>query len=209
MTTHRIKILPNALTWLAYAGLVFPGTAFSATPRSEAMAETPRPAVVDIKLTSHGELTGRVVAQDSASMAGQTIVARRGTVEVARTTSLENGDFSFAGLKGGAYTLETPQGTYACRAWEPQAAPPSATNGILLVDHSQTVLRGQMMADACNSQCAPACGPVCEPTCGPVCDPCGKRCSPFGFLANPWVIGAAVAVAIAVPLALDDDDDAS
>jgi hypothetical protein len=31
----------------------------------------------------------------------------------------------------------------------------------------------------------------------------------WGFLANPWVVGAAVAAAIAIPLALDDNDDAS
>lgn len=35
----------------------------------------------------------------------------------------------------------------------------------------------------------------------------GKR--GWGFLANPWVVGAAVAAAIAIPLALDDNDDAS
>ncbi len=43
--------------------------------------------------------------------------------------------------------------------------------------------------------------------CGGGCGPAGCGGGGYGFLANPWIIGGAVAAAIAIPLALDDDDD--
>lgn len=215
MNACKSSLWKQFLVWLAYTGVVLPFSAYGASPLNSATPpRVSHSAVVDIKMSQSGGLTGQLVNADNSSLSGQTIVVRRDGAEVARATSDGNGHFGVTGLKGGAYTLETAQGTYACRVWDRQSAPPAAAEGILLVDHSVAV-RGQMMADACNSQCAPACGPAaCGPAaCGPAacgpCDPCGNRCSPFGFLANPWVIGAAVAVAIAVPLALDDDDDAS
>ncbi len=42
---------------------------------------------------------------------------------------------------------------------------------------------------------------------GPPAAPISGGGGGFGFLANPWIIGGAVAAAIAIPLALDDNDD--
>ncbi len=214
---RTIKYLRHAAAWLALAGVHFPASALAAPPvtssRGAPTATTSQSAIVDVELQAGGQLTGRVVGQDGHSVASAKVTIRQGNVELGETLSAADGSFRINSVKGGVYSITAANDTYLCRAWEVGVAPPSAGNGMLLVDHSQTVLRGQMMANGCGGQCdqgcAQQCAPTCGPQCAPACDPCGKRCSPFGFLANPWVIGAAVAVAIAVPLALDDDDDAS
>lgn len=195
--------------WLAYVGMICPTSVFAVSPQQSGVSSSvaqPTARIQDVRLTREAQLTGQVLREDGTPAADVLVAITGSRKEISQTSTDAQGRFSFEHLNGGVYSISTAQQTQMVRAWANGAAPPSSTAGILVVDGDNGVLRGQMM-DGCG-QCAPACQPACQPTCD---NGCGQPrcCSPFGFLANPWVIGAAVAVAIAVPLALDDDDDAS
>ena len=114
------------------------------------------------------------------------------------TTVRTNGDgvFQVPGLKGGIYQISCDQNHSIYRVWSTNAAPPSASNGVLIIQ-PDSVQRGQ-----CAEGCAP--GTVVGGPGGYVPGPTAHQ-GMLGLLANPWIVGAAVAVAIAVPLALDDN----
>lgn len=104
------------------------------------MVEQP---ALDIALSAAGELQGQVV--DVAGQARQNVpvVLSQAGVEVARTTTKEDGRFALSGLAGGLYTIETEGSLVACRAWSPNTAPPIAQPGVLMVSDGM-VERGNM-----------------------------------------------------------------
>ena len=112
--------------------------------------------------------------------------------------------------------MMAPQAYGMYRVWTGQAAPPSATESVLLVQQGE-VVRGQYVDPYGGAPADPYGGPMMGDACGPCGPPpaCGPLRSLWpeesscGFLANPWVIGGAIAAAIAIPLALSDNDDGS
>jgi hypothetical protein len=68
------------------------------------------------------------------------VIRDGGTVATVKTN--ESGAFAIAGLPGGVYAISSGKATGLVRAWSPQTAPPSASQGVLLVPSDLTV-RGQ------------------------------------------------------------------
>jgi hypothetical protein len=133
-------------------------------------------------------------------LAGQTILLSNGR-SVASTTTNDRGEFEFAGVKGGAYSVHTGEQTQTCRVWTSAAAPPSATRGLMIVQGDQAVLgqnRGPFIGCGTPVYCGTPVG--------------GAGLGMREALRNPLVIGGIVAAAIAIPVAVhnsNDDDPAS
>lgn len=168
----------------ALIAMLVPQMVYAANPSAaaagQAAAVETSMAVQDVALQAGGVLQGQVLdVQGRPVTATAVTVIQQGQV-VRQTHSDENGKFTVAGLKGGLYQVATAQGGAVYRLWTAEAAPPAAKSGVLIVS-GDSVVRGGMNGHS----------------------------SPFGFLGNPWVLGAIVAAAIAIPLALHDDDDAS
>ena len=143
---------------LATIGLVLPNWAFGAA----------MPVIQDVALQSGGTFNGQIVDAQGTPVAGSTVLIQQDGQILARTTTAADGQFSFTGLRGGVYRVDTPAGSGIYRAWAPQTAPPNANQAIMLTADDTVRAQG----------------------------------GGLGFLANPWVIAAAVAVAIAVPVAV-------
>ena len=190
-----VKSLRMTAVWMACAGMLTPAAIFGSTP-----AEPTTPLrISDVALAAGNTLTGQLVDSQGQPLAQQAVYLQRNGQVVAKVVTNEVGQFQAGQLQGGLYHVatSTTQGTY--RVWADQTAPPAAATGVLLVDNGQ-VLRGQC-ADGCSTAGVP--GHVLGQGGFPVAPGGGGM---LGFLANPWVIGAAVAAAIAIPLAVDDDD---
>jgi hypothetical protein len=151
----------------------------SAAAAGQATGANATVAVQDVALQAGGVLQGQVLDVQGRPVAAAAVTVMQQGQVVRQAQSDASGRFSVAGLKGGLYQIATAQGGAVYRAWTAEAAPPAATNGVLIVN-GDSVVRGGM-----------------------------NHSGPLGFLANPWVLGAIVAAAIAIPLALHDDDDAS
>lgn len=185
----KSRFLSFGAAWLACFGMVLPSVALAGTPGSQVTSNS----VHDVELTADGRLAGQLL--DSQGIPGrstQVTLSSEGHSMTALTD--EQGRFLFDNVQGGTYQVSAQGTAQTVRVWHHATAPPAATSQIMHVAH-QPLVRGQygpMPADGCY---------------GGGCDPCGGGGGMFHWLANPWVIGAAVAAAIAIPVALSDDDD--
>ena len=194
-----MKSLKMAAVWMACAGMASPVASFGSTPTIP--QDGHRIEATDVALSAGNVLSGQLVDEQGQALARQSVMIQGNGQPATHVQTDQRGQFQVAALQGGVYQVMTPttQGVY--RVWTDQTAPPAATKGILLVDDS-AVLRGQ-----CTDGCATGAVP------GQVLGQGGYYPAPaecghgfLHFLANPWVIGAAVAAAIAIPIALSDDD---
>jgi hypothetical protein len=180
----------------AAAAMTAPPHLFSAEVLGlPAAVEAPAMRVADVALGGDGSLSGQAMSLQGQPLANLPVVITDGRQQAATTTDAK-GQFRFAGLRGGAYSVHTGQQIHACRAWKAGTAPPSATRGLMVVQGHETAL-GQF------------CGSPVE--CGtPVTG--GVFAGARDALRNPLVIGGIIAAAIAIPVAVhnsDDDDTAS
>lgn len=117
-------------------------------------------------------------------------------------STLVRGQGAYANPYGGGI----PQATYSQGPMP--GAQPGMAQSMPQGNYSGPVMDGSMPAGCDPNGMAPVYmgDPMMEGgmACPPVPPP-----RKFGWLANPWVLGGAVAVAIAIPLALSDDDDDS
>jgi len=145
---------------------------------SEAASAAPIAAMSsDIELRSGGVLLGQIVDAQGVAVVLAPVLITNGIQEVARAQTDEQGNFAVSGLRGGVYKIASAghQGVY--RLWSPQTAPPSASQGLMVVVPSD-VVRGQ---------------------CG--CHGMGN------WIANhPLVTAGAIGAGIAIPLAVSDDN---
>jgi len=125
------------VVWVAAVGLCVPQLAFAAKP-----AGAQRPAILDITLHDGGAFLGQVVDAQGSPVVGMPVSLRDGNRPLAEARTNAQGFFAFQGLQPGVYQVATPAGAAVYRVWSPQAAPPSAKPGALLVSTGQTV-RGQ------------------------------------------------------------------
>jgi hypothetical protein len=186
--------------FLAIGVLLAPQQAIATEWEASEVAPAPRPVqAVDVALSADGRLTGQAMSLQGQPLAGQSIVISNGRT-VASTTTNSKGEFQFAGVRGGAYSVYTGEQTQTCRVWTAAAAPPSATRGLMIVQGDEAVLGQNRGAVYCGTPVH--CG---TPVGGPMT---GMR----EALRNPLVIGGIVAAAIAIPVAIhnsNDDDPAS
>lgn len=109
-----------------------------------ASAESRTASVIsDIQLAQSGTLQGQVVNREGKAVARTEVNLLQGDTAVARTTTDERGNFSFARLNTGVYSLEAAGSTSLHRVWSAAVAPPSARPGVLIVSDTQAV-RGQV-----------------------------------------------------------------
>ncbi len=189
---------------LACLGMISPMAAFGETPSSETRAVT---QVRDVALGTGNTLVGQVVDQQGHGVANATVRIANHTGTVAETSTDQAGYFRAAGLPGGVFQISAAGTNSLYRVWANQTAPPSAAEGVLLVQRDDQITRAQCP----DGSCGPGAYPVDPNACGPGgyyegVPGHGAGHGLLGLLANPWVVAGAVAVAIAVPLALDDDN---
>ena len=194
----KSRFLSYGAAWIACFTMVSPAALLADAPQK-------KKAVHDVELTRAGVLSGQILNRQGMPIRTAALTLKSETGVLMSTTN-ENGEFAFENVGGGTYQLAAGAQLQAVRAWQHQTAPPVATSQLLVVA-DEPLVRGQYGP-------GPGPGPMvdggCAGGCPGGCDPCGGYgCGSFGWLANPWVIGAAVAAAIIIPVALSDDDDDS
>lgn len=126
------------LVGMSLVGLLLPPSALS-----HATEPLRQCAARDLALDSSGVLRGQVVNGDAVGQAGAIVTINfKGRKEVARATTNRQGEFAVSGLKSGVYAISSGEATAVVRVWQIAAAPPAATQGILLVP-DKTTLRGK------------------------------------------------------------------
>jgi hypothetical protein len=217
-----MKRFTLVMAWIACAGMISPISVFGGQPAQQ------QSRIQDIALNS-GALAGQVVDQQGNAIAGTAVAVGQDGRPVSKAVTDEYGRFEITNLTGGVYHVASAGTVSVCRVWSEAAAPPVATDGLLVVSNNH-VIRGQAPCNTCNTG-GYAAGPPADGgyvvngpvdggyvdggACGPVCCPepyGGGGGGALGFISNPWFVGAAIAAAIAIPIAVsnsDDDDDAS
>lgn len=133
----RTKSIHWVAAFLSVVGLCIPQAALAATSPNNRT-----PVIGDVQLGQGGTLSGQVVTPENAAVAGAEVSLRSGDREIARGKTDQSGYFAFRGLRSGVYQVWAGEGQAVYRVWAPRTAPPSATEGVLIVAGSQRV-RGQ------------------------------------------------------------------
>jgi hypothetical protein len=102
----------------------------------------PVPEVLDVALARGGLLQGQVVDAQGAAMKAVAVSVSFNNQQVAKTVSDDSGRFTISGLRGGVHQVSAGQGAGVYRLWTPEAAPPSAKPGTVVIP-GEAVVRGQ------------------------------------------------------------------
>lgn len=105
----------------------------------------PESIMQDVKLTAEGVLTARIVDVQGNPVVGEHVSLMFGGKEIAAVVSDQDGFATVSGLRPGLHAIATPTGTTACRLWNADTAPPTATTVPAVVSDSE-VVRGQFGA---------------------------------------------------------------
>ncbi|QDT56211.1 hypothetical protein Pan44_42630 [Caulifigura coniformis] len=108
---------------------------------AEAPVTKPAAKVKDVKLTSAGELTGRVVTAEGKAVDGVTVTISQNGKPVTHVVSTGSGEFKAPGMKSGLYQVSAVRQVQYVRAWPQDVAPPSAMPQTTFVQGN--VVRGQ------------------------------------------------------------------
>jgi hypothetical protein len=146
------QITRNLVIAFATMGLVVPqaSVALAAGPqqtaRTSKTAEAPK--LTDVALTAEGKLLGQVIDHKGIAKGNTliTVSTVRGEV-VSKVKADKQGYFAAPVEKGGVYTIGTEQSIVAVRVWTNNSAPPTAHDGLMVVDEHRTVVRGQGSGD--------------------------------------------------------------
>jgi hypothetical protein len=151
--------------------------------------KAPDALAVDVALHKDGLLIGQLVGASGKPSADATVRLTLADGRKAEAKTNADGGFAFKNVRGAA-RLESDKTALLVRSWTNEAAPPSATPAVLLVEGSE-IARGQHYA-----------GPVANETVSHT-----KR-----LFANPLFLAGVIGTAVAIPVAIhnaDDDDPAS
>jgi hypothetical protein len=134
----KTKIVKALIVAVGAAGMIAP-RAMAAEPQVSSIQST-RP--VDVALTHNKLLHGQVVTAENAPQAGMPVnVISRGEI-VAQTTTDARGAFQAPVSRGGVYVVEAGGSERVVRTWTEETAPPSASDGVLVVT-DESAVRGQ------------------------------------------------------------------
>jgi hypothetical protein len=168
------------------------GPAWGQSPLQNPAGQAPAPqdrvspvVIEDVRLDAHGRLHASIRDRNGAPRAGRTLDVRQPDGFAVSAVTDEQGDAAIPLGRGGVFLVVAGEEARLCRVWTPGAAPPSAKEGVFLVEDSQ-VMRSQT----------------------------STRRTFYDFYERyPVIAYTLTAVAIAVPIAViahnDDDDDAS
>lgn len=131
---NGLKNIRRAAIVLSCLGMLVPQAALAANADGQ---------MVDVALRDGGVLVGQLFNSEGAPQGGAKVtIAQRGQ-PIVNTITDENGLYAVQGLRGGVYQVVAGKTVGAYRVWTPGTAPPSASNGALLVAGQGTV-RGQL-----------------------------------------------------------------
>lgn len=134
------------VAWSLTIALIANGPLLSAEQRVSGDQTPEHQSVVqDVKLAQRGILTARVVDLQGNPVVGEQVSVMFQGKEIATAVSDENGFTAVSGLRPGLHAIVTPTGTTACRLWNADTAPPTATAVPAVVADSE-VIRGQFGA---------------------------------------------------------------
>ena len=136
---ERISLI---LAWIACAGMITPVAVFGQQPKADYATR-----IQDVALSS-GVFTGQVVDHQGNALANTAIVVGQQGTQVAKAVTNANGRFQVSGLNGGVYQIAAGNAISVCRVWHENAAPPIATDGLLVVSDAN-IVRGQ--CNTCNT----------------------------------------------------------
>jgi hypothetical protein len=128
------RTIRGIIVTLSCAGLLIAQVGSAAAPAVK--------HVRDVALQSAGVLHGQVVDQQGQPQLGMAVAAVQNGKTVATSQTGQDGQFVMANLSGGVYELQTAASNGVYRLWAPRTAPPSAQDGVLLVN-SNELARGQ------------------------------------------------------------------
>ena len=147
--------LTRLVTWSLTCGLIAHGPMLSAGQRvagdqrqstaSSVPTQEHESVVQDVRLQAEGRLTTRVVDLQGNPLIGEHVSVMFQGKEIAAVVSDEDGVAEVGGLRPGLHAIVTPTSTTACRFWNADSAPPSATSMPAVVS-DERVVRGQLGA---------------------------------------------------------------
>ncbi len=134
------------VAWSLTLALLAQGPMLSAEQRGpDEQIPVPESVTQDVKLSKGGILTARIVDLQGNPVVGEQVSVMFHGKEIAAAVSDENGLAAVSGLRPGLHAIVTPTGTTACRLWNAETAPPTATTVPAVVSDAE-VIRGQLGA---------------------------------------------------------------
>ena len=137
------------VAWSLTIALVAHGPMLSAEQRASGTQSEQTPShesvMQDVKLQAEGTLTARVVDLQGNPVVGEHVSVMFRGKEIAAVVSDEDGFATASGLRPGLHAIVTPTGTTACRLWNADTAPPTATSVPAVVSDAE-IIRGQLGA---------------------------------------------------------------
>lgn len=134
------------VAWSLTIALVANGPMLSAEQRvSDEQTPEHESIMQDVKLAKGGLLTARIVDLQGKPVGGEQVSVMFQGKEIAAVVSDADGVASVRGLRPGLHAIVTPTGTTACRLWNADTAPPTATAVPAVVSDAE-VIRGQFGA---------------------------------------------------------------
>ncbi len=137
------------VSWSLAIALVANGPMLSAEQR---VSDTPgkqtpehESVIQDVKLATGGVLTAHIVDLQGNPVVGEQVSVMFQGKEIAAVVSDADGVVAVRGLRPGLHAIVTPVGTTACRLWNADTAPPTATADPAVVSDAAAV-RGQFGA---------------------------------------------------------------
>jgi hypothetical protein len=141
-----LRYLRSTAVVLASMSWLVPWNCIQAAPQIAApQTATPlvKASVIDVALDAGGRMRGQVVDAQGKPLVKETVVAQSvASRQVAQTTTDDHGRFVLEGLGGGVHRVATTNSTIVCRCWAGGAAPPAASNQLLMVS-DESIHRGQ------------------------------------------------------------------
>jgi len=135
-----LRLTRCILVTLAYAGTVTVQPIQAAEPPHDRPAASQ--SARDVALRADGTLHGEVRnSQGTTQPHVQVAVGKLDQHSVVVSTDAQ-GRFSIDGLSGGIYQVRTASGGAAYRVWAPHTAPPSASQGVVIIEPT-TIVVGQ------------------------------------------------------------------
>lgn len=134
------------VAWSLTIALVANGPMLSAEQRvSDEQSPEHESIMQDVRLAKGGLLTARIVDLQGKPVGGEQVSVMFQGKEIAAVVSDADGVAAVRGLRPGLHAIVTPTGTTACRLWNADTAPPTATAVPAVVSDAE-IIRGQFGA---------------------------------------------------------------
>jgi hypothetical protein len=137
-----LRLCRASVVSLACLAWVLPVQPSFAAPPVAGAAPAAATGIVDVRLDEHGAIHGHLLNAAGQGLADRPIVLQQAGGAVSRAQTDARGGFVLPRVSGGVHQLTTAYGTVPCRVWTHTAAPPSATDQLMVVA-GQPVVRGQ------------------------------------------------------------------